>query len=168
MKLSSDDRHQAGLVTNDNWPMYRYFLLILVLNSKLVTQIVILILPVKAEIVKRSFIVRLQEDLHLGFVCKKCKSTAEAIFEGREEKSRVCYMEVNGIRTCERCRGSFSGVDRRPNDEILCTVCRIDSLSSRQDNTCNQLLAGSEDQPKTANIGEAEPEKANTEPTRSN
>ena len=77
-------------------------------------------------------------------------------------------MEENGIRTCERCRGSSSGVDLRPNDEVLCTVCWIDSLSSRQDNTCNQLLAGSEDQPKTVNIGEAEPEKANTEPTRSN
>ena len=82
-------------------------------------------------------------------------------------------MEENGIRTCEKCRGSSSsgsssGVDLRPNDEVLCTACWIDSLSSRQDNTCNQLLAGSEDQPKTVNIGEAEPEKANTEPTRSN
>ena len=83
------------------------------------------------------------------------------------EKSRVCYMEENGIRTCERCRGSSSGVDLRPNDEVLCTVCWIDSLSSRQDNTSNQFLAGSEDQPKTVNIGEAEPEKANSEPTRS-
>ena len=82
-------------------------------------------------------------------------------------------MEENGIRTCERCRGlssggSSSGVDLRPNDEVLCTVCWIDSLSSRQDNTSNQFLAGSEDQLKTENIGEAEPEKANSEPTRSN
>ena len=59
-------------------------------------------------------------------------------------------------------------MDLRPNDEVLCTVCWIDSLSSRQDNTSNQFLAGSEDQPKTVNIGEAEPENPNSEPTRSN
>ena len=52
--------------------------------------------------------------------------------------------------------------------KVLCTVCWIDSLSSRQDNTSNQFLAGSEDQPKTENTGEGEPEKANSEPTRSN
>ena len=106
-------------------------------------------------------------DLFVGSVNQLLKPSL------KDEKSRVCYMEENGIRTCERCRGSSpggssSGVDLRPNDEVLCTVCWIDSLSSRQDNTCNQLLAGSEDQPKTVNIGEAEHEKANTEPTRSN
>ena len=72
--------------------------------------------------------------------------------KGRESElclKSVC-MEENGIRTCERCRGSSSrgsssGVDLRPNDEALCTVCWIDSLSIRQDNTSNQFLAGSED-----------------------
>ena len=82
-------------------------------------------------------------------------------------------MEEISIRTCETCRGSSSegsssGVDLRPNDEVLCTVCWIDSLSGWQDNTSNQFLAGSEDQLKTVNTGEAEPENANSEPTISN